>query len=132
MIDIRISSLTTVVGKTDVGFMESADIFLSALPTLPTQLNLAFEQINTTVTYINQKESSCTNLLNLTTNYKLQAEKYKDETLAFKTATETAYQNTVTLIENTDISGTAGYTIDAVDDIVDDIELEQFLNFNLN
>ena len=89
-------------------------------------------QVNDTQTAINAKEVSVTNLTNLTIQYEGITKGYVNTCLAYKTASETAYQNTVTLIENTDISGTAGYTIEAVDSIVDDIELEQFLNFNLN
>jgi hypothetical protein len=73
---------------------------------------------NTTLTYTNQANTS-----------RALAEAEANKSLAYKNASETAYQSTVTLIENTDISGTAGYTIDAVDDIVDDLELEEFINF---
>jgi hypothetical protein len=126
----QISDLPLVLGKTDINFMESAGVFLNVLPTLPTQLNILSGEINIVKDEMNVIHGNTLNLMNLTTNYKAQTEQYKNEALSHKNATQTAYQNTVALLEATDIKGTAGYTIGAVDDIVDDLELEEFINFN--
>jgi hypothetical protein len=74
---------------------------------------------NTTLTYTNQANTS-----------RGLAEAEANKSLAYKNASETAYQNTVTLIENTDISGTAGYTIDAVDDLISRTKNLQFVGLN--
>ena len=87
-------------------------------------------QINDTQTAINAKELSVTNLTNLTIQYEGITKGYVNTCLGYKTASETAYNNTVTLIENTDITGTAGYTIDAVDDLMSRTKNLQFVGLN--
>jgi hypothetical protein len=87
-------------------------------------------ELNSTESAINAKELSCNNLFNLTSQYKLATEQLKNDALAYKNASETAYQNTVTLIQNTDISGTAGYTIEAVDDLMSRTRNLQFVGLN--
>lgn len=74
---------------------------------------------NTTLTY-NQQANQ----------FRALAEQEANKSLTYKNGSETAYQNTVTLIENTDISGTAGYTIEAVDDLMSRTKNLQFVGLN--
>ncbi len=95
-----------------------------------TSFNAKLAEINSTTTNMNNIETSVTNKMNLTIQYEGITKGYVNTCLTYKTASETAYQNTVTLIENTDISGTAGYTIDAVDDLISRTKNLQFVGLN--
>lgn len=74
---------------------------------------------NTTLTY-NQQANQ----------FRALAEQEANKSLTYKNGSETAYQNTVTLLENTDISGTSGYTIEAVDDLMSRTRSLQFVGLN--
>jgi len=60
------------------------------------------------------------------------AQQSATQSAASALASQTAYNNTVQLLNNTDIAGTAGYTINAVDDLFEDLELQEFLDFYIN
>jgi PDZ domain-containing secreted protein len=87
------------------------------------QANALRDEVNalkdTTLTY-NQQANT----------YRSQAETEANKSLTYKNGSETAYNNTITLIENADITGTAGYTIAAVDDLMSRTRNLQFVGLN--
>lgn len=93
--------------------------------TLTTQMNQAGEDIQYYATLAdNSKNSASVSAYN--------AGVYRDEALSAKNGAELSYRNTVTLIEDLDITGTGGYTVDAIDSMNDDSDLEEFIDFKLN
>jgi hypothetical protein len=79
--------------------------------------NLWAEQVNVVKDEINEQANFISGRVTVMSGYVATTKAYRDETLGYKNATQILHDDTVTLLENTDISGTAGYTIDAVDDM---------------
>ena len=122
-------------------FPEDIDVYNTELPSRIASQNSMSIEMNEMATDMDtvaagydakviQANATIDSKLSLQSTYLSETKSARDSAISAKSGAETAYQNTVTLIENTDISGTAGYTIGAVDDIVDDLELEEFINFN--
>lgn len=99
--------------------------------TWTTNINLFRDQLNETEISINAKEESCNNLFTLTSTYEALAEQHKIEAQGYASASEASYQNTATLLEDVDITGTAGYTIEAVDDLMSRQRNLQLVGLNL-
>jgi len=82
-----------------------------------TELNVFATEANILQEYVNDKEREVSHNVVVMSGYVATTKEYRDETLGYKNATETLYNDTVDLLEDVDIGGTAGYTTDAVDDM---------------
>jgi len=124
------------LGQNETDFENSASyLFTTHLPRMETELNVTVGQINTDLSeYYNQvtqlrSEMSATS--STLSTYVSVAGDYKDEALSAKNGAETAYNNTVTLLDGIDIGGTGGYTVDAVDDLISRQRNLQIVGLNL-
>ncbi len=99
--------------------------------TIFVQQNTQASQINGISTQMNATSSSMNSMMINTTNYALVGKQSAESSLQSSVAAETSYQNTVTLLEDVDITGTGGYTIEAVDDMMSRQRNLQLAGLNL-
>lgn len=88
------------------------------------EMTIFISQLNFEAGVVNSKAFSAS----LSANVATEA---KDEAVVAKNAAEQSYQNTKTLLEGVDITGTGGYTIEAIDEQNEEQELMEFLNFKI-
>jgi hypothetical protein len=95
-------------------------------------------EINTWSTQANALSAEVNQIYNETliqqvimSGYLASTNQAKQDTQGYASAANVSYQNTVSLLDATDITGTGGYTIEAIDNLKDDQDLEEFLNFNI-
>lgn len=103
--------------------------------TVVSQMNTAISQTNTDLAQYYGQVTQLRNEMSATSStlstYVSVADGYKDEALSAKNGAETAYNNTASLIDELDITGTGGYTVDAVDDLMSRQRNLQIVGLNL-
>ena len=102
------------------------------------EVNAICNEIDVVASEINVMKSDTNAIKNITADYKNEALAYKNSALTYKNdalnsanASEISYQNTISLIAETDIAGTGGYTISTIDSKNNSYELENFIDFKL-
>jgi hypothetical protein len=132
------AQITETIQQLDAIQEYSNDYFINISERNNNLVSVVFPQINTWATQANGLRDEVNTLRNNTLSFsnlanqnRALSETAKDEANLAKTGAENAYQNTIELLEQTDITGTAGYTIEAIDNMHDDMELQEFLNFNI-
>lgn len=97
------------------------------LPLFSIQLTLWQSQLNETQTAIKQSENNAKAYQDTSKTYRDQSLTNKDLSLVYKTATESAYNSTQTLVNNLVIPTAATYNAE----YIDDIQRREFLNFKI-
>lgn len=127
-----ISPLTALPGIIEEDYRESVDNLVE------TELPLNSVEMQEVITQLNTSIDSINDVIDETNTNAQEAWNSKKEALAsanlaetYSIASQQSYQNTVTLLENTDITGTAGYTIAAVDDLMSRQRNLQLVGLNL-
>jgi len=124
------------LSQNETDFESSAShLFSTHLPRFETEFNTSTSQINTDLSLYYNQVTQLRSDMNATSstlsNYVSIASGYKYEALNAKNGAETAYNNTVTLLDNVDIAGTGGYTVEAVDDLISRQRNLQIVGLNL-
>jgi len=124
------------LGQTETDFENSASyLFATHLPRFEGEFNISIGQINTDLSLyysqVTQLRSEISATSSTLSTYVSVVGGYKDEALSYKNGAETAYNNTVTLLDGIDITGTGGYTVDAVDDLISRQRNLQIVGLNL-
>ena len=119
------------IGQSQSAFDTNNSNMFNYFGTFGTDFNSRIDEINTAVSTTNTNVTSTITNLSISANYLEQTRQAKDESLGAVAACNLAYSNTASLIGDLDITGTGGYTVDAVDAMNDDEDLEDFINFNL-
>lgn len=119
------------IGQSQATFDTNNSNMFAYFGTFGDDFNARINDINTAVSTTNTNVTTTITNLSISASYLEQTRQAKDESLGAVIACNLAYSNTSLLIEDLDITGTGGYTIDAVDAMNEDEDLEKFINFKI-
>jgi len=105
------------------------DVVASEINVIKSETNDIKNETNTIKSETNDIRYATAGYRNEALTYKTNSYHYSFDSSRHAEASEMSYQNTVSLIAETDIAGTAGYTISAIDSKNNQRDLENFLNF---
>ena len=128
MIDTTIVPFTATPNRQSPStFSQDMDTRLAEENARISQMNLVSGEMNSTATTMNEIEIAVAGDRAVTVLQAIHSEESADKSKQSEDAAEISLQSTIQVISEADITGTAGYTIDVVDDLLSRARNSQFV-----
>ena len=128
MIDITIVPFTATPNRQSPStFSQDMDTRLAEENARISQMNLVSGEMNSTATTMNEIEIAVAGDRAVTVLQAIYSKESADKSKQSEDAAEISLQDTIQVISEADITGTAGYTIDVVDDLLSRARNSQFV-----
>jgi hypothetical protein len=128
MIDTTIVPFTATPNRQSPStFSEDMDTRLAEENARISQMNLVSGEMNETATTMNEIEIAVAGDRDVTVLQAIYSKESADKSKQSEDAAEISLQSTIQVISEADITGTAGYTIDVVDDLLSRARNSQFV-----
>jgi len=128
MIDTTIVPFTATPNRQSPStFSQDMDTRLAEENARISQMNLVSGEMNSTATTMNEIEIAVAGDRAVTVLQAIYSKESADKSKQSEDAAEISLQDTIQAISEADITGTAGYTIDVVDDLLSRARNSQFV-----